>query len=207
MAHRLRSHSTRAARPQSLSAALRGMRWQGTDTEGGRLRRPETHNATERNMIARWSWFRCRALTIPRQGSVYTGRAKIQMKEPCIRSHTGSARITIRRHQATTVQLRSRHIPDFRLRHSRINKSVPDQRRLSDFRRQPIAHLVHLRRDGGAEIVITTVVHHLGRSRPPMSAPQRITDSGRSSRHVANMPRPTDIHHLASAPKEGGSEL
>jgi hypothetical protein len=35
-----------------------------------------------------------------------------------------------------------------RLRHSRINKSAPHQRRVSDLRRQPIADFVHLRRDG-----------------------------------------------------------
>jgi hypothetical protein len=40
-----------------------------------------------------------------------------------------------------------------------------------------------------------------------MSASERITDSSRTSRHVANAPPPTDIHHLASAPKDGGSEL
>jgi hypothetical protein len=68
----------RAAGPQNLSAAVRGMRWPGTDTKGHQLTLPERHNATERNMIARWRWFRCRALKIPRQGSVYTGRAKVQ---------------------------------------------------------------------------------------------------------------------------------
>jgi hypothetical protein len=41
--------------------------------------------------------------------------------------------------------------------HSRINKSVSHQRRLNDRRRQSIAHLIRLRRDGGAEIMITTV--------------------------------------------------
>jgi hypothetical protein len=38
---------------------------------------------------------------------------------------------------------------------SRINKPESGQRRLNDRRRQPIAHLVHLRRDGGTEIIIT----------------------------------------------------
>jgi hypothetical protein len=33
-------HSTRAARSQNLSAAVRGMRRQGTDTKGGQVRRP-----------------------------------------------------------------------------------------------------------------------------------------------------------------------
>ena len=32
-------HSTRAARSQNLSATVRGMRWQGTDTEGRQVRR------------------------------------------------------------------------------------------------------------------------------------------------------------------------
>jgi hypothetical protein len=50
---------------------------------------------------------------------------------------------------------RSGNLAYFGLRHSQINKPVPDQRRLNDRRRQPITHLVHLRRDGGAEIVIT----------------------------------------------------
>jgi hypothetical protein len=36
-----------------------------------------------------------------------------------------------------------------------LGQPVLDQRRLSDVRRQSIAHLVHLRRDGGAKIVIT----------------------------------------------------
>jgi hypothetical protein len=31
---------------------------------------------------------------------------------------------------------------------------IPDKRRLNDRRRQPIAHLVHLRRDSGTEIMI-----------------------------------------------------
>jgi hypothetical protein len=31
-------HSTRAARSQNLSATVRGMRWQGTDTKGGQVR-------------------------------------------------------------------------------------------------------------------------------------------------------------------------
>jgi hypothetical protein len=31
-------HSTRAARSQNLSATVHGMRWQGTDTEGGPVR-------------------------------------------------------------------------------------------------------------------------------------------------------------------------
>jgi hypothetical protein len=33
-------HSGCAARSQNLSATVRGMRWQGTDTEDGQLRRP-----------------------------------------------------------------------------------------------------------------------------------------------------------------------
>jgi hypothetical protein len=43
------------------------------------------------------------------------------------------------------------------VRHSRINKPAPNRRRLKDRRRQAVAHLVHLRRDGGAEIMITVV--------------------------------------------------
>jgi hypothetical protein len=42
-----------------------------------------------------------------------------------------------------------------------INEPIPDQRRLNERRRQPIADLVHLCRDGGAEIMIAAVVHHL----------------------------------------------
>jgi len=38
--HRIRGDRTaRAAGPQNLSAAVQGMRWQGTDTKGGQLRR------------------------------------------------------------------------------------------------------------------------------------------------------------------------
>jgi hypothetical protein len=40
------------------------------------------------------------------------------------------------------------------LRHSRLKEPVPNQHGLSDLRRQPIADIVYLRRDGGAEIVI-----------------------------------------------------
>jgi hypothetical protein len=43
------------------------------------------------------------------------------------------------------------------LRHSRINETVSDKRRVGDLRRQPIADRVHLRRDSGTEIRITAV--------------------------------------------------
>jgi hypothetical protein len=46
------------------------------------------------------------------------------------------------------------------LRHSLNNEPIPHQRRLSDVRRQSIAHLVHLSRGGDAEILTTAVRHH-----------------------------------------------
>jgi hypothetical protein len=49
---------------------------------------------------------------------------------------------------------RSGHLAHFGLRHSRINQPIPDQRRLNDRRRQSIGHLIHLCRDGGADITI-----------------------------------------------------
>jgi hypothetical protein len=55
----------------------------------------------------------------------------------------------------------SRHLADFELRRSRINEPVPDQRRLNGLRRQPIAHLLYLRRHSFTEIALTVVVHHL----------------------------------------------
>ena len=42
-----------AVEPQNLSSTVQEMRWQGTGNRGRQLRRPETHNAAERNMIAR----------------------------------------------------------------------------------------------------------------------------------------------------------
>jgi hypothetical protein len=55
----------------------------------------------------------------------------------------------------------------------RINEPVPNQGRLNDVRRQSIADLTHLRRDSGAEIVITAALH--APADPEMSALKRIT--------------------------------
>jgi hypothetical protein len=94
--HRLPSgHSTCAAGPQNLSAAVRGMRWPGTNTKGGQLGRPY-------------------------QIAVAVRHANIQI------SVSGSSILTGRRLEQVGV-----------LRHSRINETVSDKRRLSDMRRQP----------------------------------------------------------------------
>jgi hypothetical protein len=45
-----------------------------------------------------------------------------------------------------------------RAKNLRTNKPISHQRRLNDLRRQPIAHLMRLRRYRGAEIVITAVI-------------------------------------------------
>jgi hypothetical protein len=49
---------------------------------------------------------------------------------------------------------RSSNLAHFGLRHSSINQPVPNQRRLNDWRRQSIGHLIYLRRDGGTQIAI-----------------------------------------------------